>query len=78
MCDLEELAYVQVILGADANDERHLVTMTVDNSKTTHPLCWLSKTSVLESQVRIKSWVMLMQPLHIVSSALCICRRLLQ
>ena len=72
---------MQVILGPNAKDESHLVMITAENSvgeEITHPLCWLSKKSVSESQVSIKSWLMLVQPLHIVSSALCIWRCLPQ
>ena len=46
---------MQVILGPNAKDENHLVTMTAQNfagEDLTHPLCWLSKKSTSESQVR--------------------------
>lgn len=45
---------MQVILGANAKDENHLVMITAENvvgEEITHPLCWLSKKSVSESQV---------------------------
>ena len=35
MCHLVELANVQVILGADAEDEIHHVMMTVDSANNT-------------------------------------------
>ena len=73
MCHLVELANVQVTLDFNADDESHQVTITMENSveETTHALCWLLKKPELMSQVRIKSWVILLQPLHIVSSAIC-------
>ena len=46
---------IQVILGANVKDESHLVTITAQNcagEDLTHPLCWLSKKSISESQVR--------------------------
>ena len=49
---------MQVILGPNAKDENQLVMITAENSvgeEITHPLCWLSKKSVSESQVSIKS-----------------------
>ena len=72
---------MQVILGANAKEENHLVTITAENvvgEEITHPLCWLSKKSVSESQVSNKAWVMLLQLLHVVFSAPCIWRCLLQ
>lgn len=42
-----------MILGANAKDEDHLVTVTAENcvgEELTHPLCWLSRKSVSESQ----------------------------
>lgn len=52
--DIVHTLHIQrVILGPNAKDEDHLVTMTAQNfygEDLTHPLCWLNKKSVLESQ----------------------------
>ena len=46
---------MQILLGPNAKDENHLVSITAQSfagEDLTHPLCWLSKKSISDSQVR--------------------------